>query len=789
MQQPNGNEAASIESPERLARPLIRLAKACGVSTSYVDQMGAPVEIRDDVLVGVLAALDVDASTPESVERALADVARQRRDRIVSPTLLAITDRPNIVTINRPADDITQVSITLEDGRSWPDELHAVPAADSPATATLTLPTDLPIGYHTLTVLTHTADAQPSTAQDSAAQAVATLIVAPPRIELPPSLQADRRSNSHNSNDRRSTHPWGWMTQLYSVRSAGSWGVGDYGDLRRLLADAAAHSTADFMLINPIHACAPVPPLQPSPYLPESRRFLNVTYIRPQDIPEYAALPADRRAAVDRLHATLAAANDSAQPLDINAAWSAKRQALRIIFDQPRTAAREAAFAAFKQAAGSDLDAFATWCVAFETWGAPWERPSWFDGESKSSPRVARLVREHADDLEFARWMQWIADEQVAAAHQAALDGGMALGLMQDMAVGVHALGADVWWSPERFAKGATVGAPPDFYNQQGQDWGQPPFSPRYLEDTGYRVYREMLHGMFAHAGALRIDHVLGLFRLWWIPAGHGAADGAYVTYDHEVMLAILAIEATRAHGVVIGEDLGTVPPYVSRVLAEHGVLGTVVEWFTREGDSPNAGDPYALPSTYRRAALASVTTHDLPPTAGYLALEHVRLREELGLLTEPAERFRAAAVAERRSMIAMLARGSWLDRRIADACMGGDAGTDGHAVDGHAASDHVAADNVTADNVTNETAAVAANEQAIIEAMHAALLSAPSVLLQATIADAVGERRVQNQPGTSDEYPNWRIPLCDGSGRVVHTDEVFSLPRVQSLCHVMACN
>ena len=270
-------------------------------------------------------------------------------------------------------------------------------------------------------------------------------------------------------------------------------------------------------------------------------------------------------------------------------------------------------------------------------WGAPWEENSWFFRTDKNSPAVAALVRDHHDMFEFQRWLQWIADEQVAAAQQAAKDSGMALGLMQDMAVGVHALGADVWWSPERFADGVTVGAPPDFYNQLGQDWGQPPFSPQYLESTGYRVYREMVHNMFAHAGALRIDHMLGLFRLWWIPRGCTARDGAYVTYNHEVMLSILAIEASRANGVVIGEDLGTVPEYVSKVLAEHGVLGTAVEWFSRVDNSPNAGDPYAPPEDYRKYALASVTTHDLPPTAGYLKLEHVDLREELDLLNEPA--------------------------------------------------------------------------------------------------------------------------------------------------------
>ena len=255
--------------------------------------------------------------------------------------------------------------------------------------------------------------------------------------------------------------------------------------------------------------------------------------------------------------------------------------------------------------------------------------------------------------VEFECWLQWIADEQVTAAQTAARESGMALGLMQDMAVGVHSLGADVWWNPERFAVGSvTVGCPPDFYNQQGQDWGQPPFNPNYLAKTGYGVYREMVHNMFSHAGAVRIDHVLGLFRLWWIPQGEGARGGAYVTYDYEAMIAILTIEASRVNGLVVGEDLGTVPDYVRTVLAEHGLLGCTVEWFARVDDSPNAGDPYADPADYREYALASVTTHDLPPTAGYLQFEHVKLREELNLLTGPVEEFQASATAERQAML-----------------------------------------------------------------------------------------------------------------------------------------
>lgn len=709
------------ESAERIARPLIQLAKLNGISTSYIDQLGTYVEIRDEVLVSVLAALGVDASSDEAIAASYELTKQRIADTLVEPTIVKFIGKEATTPIRAKGHDVT-LRLLLEDGTRYEGNLCMYLAPQTDGSLTLTLPDDIPAGYHTLRV-----NAGPLHGE-------ARLICAPARVPLPPAVAEKQR--------------WGWMAQMYSIRSAESWGVGDYGDLKLLLTDAAEKSHADFMLINPIHATAPVEPLEPSPYLPESRRFMNVTYIRPQDIEEYAGLDEAALAEVERLHAEVAPANDNADELDINSAWWHKRQALQLVFKVPRSAERQAAFEAFKEAAGPDLRAFAAWSVAFQVWGAPWEG-TWFAETNRDSPEVAELMRDHADMVDFECWLQWIADEQVTAAQTAARESGMALGLMQDMAVGVHSLGADVWWNPERFAVGSvTVGCPPDFYNQQGQDWGQPPFNPNYLAKTGYGVYREMVHNMFSHAGAVRIDHVLGLFRLWWIPQGEGARGGAYVTYDYEAMIAILTIEASRVNGLVVGEDLGTVPDYVRTVLAEHGLLGCTVEWFARVDDSPNAGDPYADPADYRKYALASVTTHDLPPTAGYLQFEHVKLREELNLLTGPVEEFQASATAERQAMLDRLVESELITPEIA-------ADVD----------DHI---------------------QEIVEAMHKMLLHSPSVLLQAALVDGVGETRAQNQPGTSSEYCNWRVPLAGPDHKAVHTDEVFDLPRVKSLSAIM---
>ena len=714
-------ETQQTESAERIARPLIQLAKLNGISTSYIDQLGTYVEIRDEVLVSVLAALGVDASSDEAIETSYELTKQRIADTLVEPTIVKFIGKESTTPIRAKGHDVT-LRLLLEDGTQYEGNLCMYLTPQTDGSLTFTLPDDIPAGYHTLRV-----NAGPLHGE-------ARLICAPARVPLPPAIAEKQR--------------WGWMAQMYSIRSAESWGVGDYGDLKLLLTDAAEKSHADFMLINPIHATAPVEPLEPSPYLPESRRFMNVTYIRPQDIEEYAGLDEKAKAEVERLHAEVAPDNDNADELDINSAWWHKRQALQLVFKVPRSAERQAAFEAFKEAAGPDLRAFAAWSVAFQVWGAPWES-TWFAETNRDSPEVAELIRDHADMVDFECWLQWIAAEQVTAAQTAARESGMALGLMQDMAVGVHSLGADVWWNPERFAVGSvTVGCPPDFYNQQGQDWGQPPFNPNYLAKTGYGVYREMVHNMFSHAGAVRIDHVLGLFRLWWIPQGEGARGGAYVTYDYEAMIAILTIEASRVNGLVVGEDLGTVPNYVRTVLAEHGLLGCMVEWFARVDDSPNAGDPYADPADYRKYALASVTTHDLPPTAGYLQFEHVRLREQLHLLTGPVEEFQASATAERQAMLDRLVESELITPEIA-------ADVDNHI-------------------------------QEIVEAMHKMLLHSPSVLLQAALVDGVGETRSQNQPGTSSEYCNWRVPLAGPDHKVVHTDEVFDLPRVKSLSAIM---
>lgn len=713
------------ENATRLARPLIRLAKLVGVATSYVGMSHDYHEIEDDVLVAVLKALGIDASNDGAIEQSMESILRDRRSRLVAPTVLHAVGKPSKVLVNVGVLEAPQASITLEDGSEFAGKI-AYGAGDGSiheiddtfvSTSSVILPEGLPAGYHTLHVRVG------ERTQD------ATVISAPEKIEL--------------LDDMKEGSLWGWMSQLYSIRSNGSWGVGDYEDLKTLLVESKRRTGADFMLINPMHAAEPVPPLTPSPYLPISRRFINFSYIRPESVPEYATLNPDGKKQVDELHARVEPLNGDAQVIDRDAMWRAKMHALWIIFTSGRTAERQTQFKEYLAGCGDELESYATWCLCYDKWGAPNGRPdNWERMFNRDSVEIRELRDRFPDTLEFYRWLEWVATEQLHAAQQAAREAGMKIGIVADMAVGVHPSGSDVWWNPECFAKGATVGAPPDYFNQQGQDWSQPPLNPIELENTGYLTYRHMVQGMFAHAGAVRIDHILGLFRLWWIPSGHTPKDGAYVQYDSEIMLGILALEASRAHGVVVGEDLGVVPDHVSTSLSAHQVLGCAVEWFEQMDGK------FRAPKDWREFSLASVNTHDLPPAAGYLAYEHVELRERLGLIEGSVEDFEQNARAEHKAMMVMLIVNGYLDP----------------------------------DLLKDEKA----HEQEIVEALYRGLRGSPCKLLAASIVDGVGERRAQNQPGTNNEYPNWRIPLADGKGNVVPLEELFSNTRLLSLAKVM---
>ncbi|NMH91942.1 4-alpha-glucanotransferase [Pseudonocardia bannensis] len=621
---------------------LTELAAAHGVATTYRDGDRRPVTVDPEVVIRVLGLLDVDASTPDARRAALA-AARERAAAGTLPGTIALrSDR----------------SYRLPGAGVLVDESGARRDVDGE------LPAGLEPGYYRLEL----GDAQ------------STVIVAPPELPDPP-------------------RAWGWMLQLYALHSRGSWGIGDLGDLREFVDWTGREHGADAVLLNPLHAIAPVPPVQPSPYTPSSRRFATPLALRVTDLDAYARADAATRAEVDALRPETVG-----DRIAHDRVWAAKRSALELLW---RAEGRP------EPEMGDDLRDFATFSALAERYGGRWSL--WPEQlRHPASDAVAAARRELAPRVAFHAWVQQQVDRQLAQVREAARAAGMPLGVIHDLAVGCDPEGADAWALQDVLALDVTVGAPPDAFNQRGQAWGLPPWRPDVLAATGYAAYRDLLRALLSHADGLRIDHVAGLFRLWWVPPGESADRGTYVYYDDDAMLAVLTLEAWRAGALVIGEDLGTVEPEVTEALAERNMLGSTVLWFARDRDAP--GEPLLPPQQWPAEAVATVSTHDLPTASGFLRGEHVRARAELDLLDDvPAEKDRAAA--ERDELVALL---------VAERLL---------------------------------TSADAPEEQ-IVVGMHALLARSRCRLALVSPYDVIGETRQPNLPGTVDEYPNWRLPL-----------------------------
>ena len=670
---------------------LAQLAAAHGVATSYVDWADKPVEVSSSAVVSALSALGVAASTPDAVTVALDEVEAAPWRRLLPPSVVV---RGLDGSVELHVEEGTQVglSVHLEDGTLRRLEVPGSVTARRGGKVRRVAPlTGLPLGWHTLR----------ATAGGATAESV--LCVAPARLELPATL------------DRA----WGWMVQLYSLRSQSSWAMGDYADLRTVVR-RAQEDGAGAVLLNPLHAETPVVPINPSPYSPSSRRFRSAIYLHVEDVPEYTAASADVRAAVAALRPAVDPERIPRDPV-----WTAKLAALELLWPLHR----KQDLAAWRGQQGQSLEEFALFCALAEQHGTPWQEwPT--ELRHPDSPSVVAAYGEHSERVAFWCWVQLLVDEQLAD-----LGEGMAVGVIHDLAVGVDAGGADAWALQDALALGTTVGAPPDSFNQQGQDWGLPPWRPDRLAESGYLPFRDVVRGVLRHAGGLRIDHVMGLFRLWWVPAGSSAAEGTYVSYDADALLGVLALEAQRAGALVVGEDLGTVEDRVREMLNDTGVLGSAVLWFQTEDDA------VIPPARWREGALASVTTHDLPTAAGFLAEEQVRVRDELGQLGVPVEQERMKVRAERAALMSLL----------------------------------------------EDSGLLAEQGGAVVLAMHAVLTSSPCRLVLAAFGDAVGDLRQPNLPGTVDEYPNWRLPVADGSGRPLGLEQLLDAEGVRRLATLLA--
>ena len=511
------------------------------------------------------------------------------------------------------------------------------------------LPRDLPPGYHAIL---------------RRGRKPGTLIVAPPTCHLPAGFST-----------------WGWAIQLYAARSRRSWGMGDLGDLR-WLGRWARGQGAGIALINPLAAPAPTLPQQASPYFPSSRRFRSPLYLRVEEVdgaPEVDGIGdlarSARRLNRDRL-------------IDRDRIFELKTQALESIWRVVRRRS-DAAFDAFCREQ-SGLEEFAIYCALAERFGAGWQQ--WPVGlRHPSAPAVGRAAREPKmrERIRFHQWLQYQVDRQLARA-------SAAMPVMQDLPIGFDAGGADAWAFQDVLADGISVGAPPDEFNTRGQNWGLPPFVPDRLRAFGYEPFIQTIRACLRHAGGLRIDHVMGLFRLFWIPAGAEPAQGTYVQGHPDALLAIVALESQRARAVIVGEDLGTVEADTRRALAARNILSYRLLWFEK-----------TRPAQYPAQALAAITTHDLPTVAGLWNDSDLEVQHELGLSPNEAGTQAIKARVQR---------------------------------------------------LTRSTAATPTGE--IVARVHELLAKAPCQILTATLDDAMVVEERPNMPATSDEWPNWRLAL-----------------------------
>lgn len=549
------------------------------------------------------------------------------------------------------AADAVQVTIAGEP-RALPPG-HALVLEDGTRLGALeALPPDAPIGYHALEPL----DGGPRR----------HLIVAPPRCFLPDGLRV-----------------WGWAAQLYAVRSAASWGIGDLGDLGRLARWSAEALGAGAILLSPLGAGLPLPAQQASPYFASSRCYRNPLYLRIEDVPGAAEAGVD----LEPL-AAQGRALDAGATIDRDAVYRLKTQALERLWTRfgghPR-------FEAYQAEQGELLERFAAFNALAEHHGSGWTLwPA--EHRHPAQPGVARFAGARAERVRFHAWVQWLLDEQLARA-------STPLRVLQDFPVGFDLGGADAWAWQDLLAAGVSIGAPPDSFQEAGQDWGLPPFVPHRLRAAGYVPLALSLRAAFRHAGGVRVDHVMGFWRLFWIPRGASPAAGAYVRTPAHELLAVLAVESQRARAIVVGEDLGTVEEGVREEMAARRILSYRLLYFEPAG-----------PAAYPELSLAAVTTHDLPTVAGLWTGADFEEQARLGF-TAAAEGFRA--VRERLRAMGELA-----------------------------------------DDVTPADAVARAYEL---------LAAAPSAIVMAAVEDALAVTERPNVPGTTTERPNWSLPLPGG--------------------------
>ncbi|WP_431859338.1 4-alpha-glucanotransferase [Azospirillum sp.] len=719
---------------------LDRLAERVGIEPFYHDIWGNRRETSRETQVALISAMGLDVGSDEAIAQSLRTV-EERPWRTMLPPVLVLDENAQLsVPVSAPAglEDATLIWTLAEEGGAEQRGEAGFGSLAVAATATLdglaferrtlALPRRLPLGYHTLTV-----EVRPRGLGGALSGAV-RLIVAPERCVMPQDVMPGGRT-------------WGIGAQVYSLKSADDWGMGDFDDLARF-AEAAGGLGAGLVGLNPLHALFPADPQHFGPYSPSSRTFLNVLYIDVEAVPDLADAPAAREAIAQEAFQRDLAAARAAELVDYPAVARLKLPVLRTLHAYFRAnhlregdvSPRGQAFRAFQREMGEDLRRHALFDALHEHFYTAdpnrWEWQTWPEEyRSPDSSAVADFARDHAERVEFFEYLQWEADRQLEQAAIRGKKAGLALGFYRDLAVAGHPGGAASWADPKVLVQGANVGAPPDQFNMKGQNWGLAPFSPVALREAAYEPFIRMVRANMRHAGALRIDHVMALKHLFWIPSNGG--DGAYVEYPFEDLVRIIALESRRQTCIVIGEDLGTVPEGFRPAMQAAGILSYRVLYFER---APDGG--FLPPAGYPADAMVTITTHDLATFKGFWSGHDLEWRTRLDLYPSKEAQDKDAwdRGVDRWRLLQALAR-----EGVKPASYPTDDGGQPYS-------------------------------RELVEAVHRYLATTAGRIVMVQIEDALGEIEQPNLPGTIDQHPNWRRRL----GRTV--EEIAADSGVRSL-------
>lgn len=704
------------------ARQIATLGRLCGILPGFQDNLGRRHRTSLATYQALLSAMGVPWENPEARQMEIERRQVEGFDRLLQPVTAAFSADSIAVRIKSanppPLPELkARVELTSEGGQSLEGECllnHPLRPQFYPVSRgfrvlmQLRLPQELEPGYYDLKVRIHS---------DTGEEADATrLIVSPAVAYQPPHLAGGRRL-------------WGFNLPLYALTSAHNWGIGDFTDLEEVIRWAGKLGAA-FVGVNPLHAPPPLAQESVSPYSPTSRQFLNFLYLNLEQVPELEesleaqALLASPgfQAAKERVRAT---------PLVAYAEiFRLKRQILEVLFgtfcakhgaEKPCTV-RGQEFVRFIREAGEPLQKFAEFSALAEYWEeSDWRRwPPEFhhpDGEA-----VASFAQEHRRELLFHQYVQWLADRHLHGAKEQANSSGLSFTLYQDLALGTVPGGFETWVYPGLFAQGASVGAPPDAFNPKGQDWGLPPMIPERLKELRFQPFINLLRANLPVDGMLRLDHVMALFRLFWIPHTGQKAAGAYVRYPAQELLAILTLESQRRRTMIIGEDLGTVAPGIRRELKKRGIFSYRVFYFERDQDGK-----FRAPGDYPRQAVAAVTTHDLPTLAGFWEGRDIQVKKALHLYPqeELAEKDARERELDRRNLLEALARTGLLSQ----------------------------------DLLAKELSGQSCPEEVRLGVLEYLGQSA-AALVEIRLEDVFGVTEQQNLPGTTTEYPNWKLKL-----------------------------